>query len=210
MKHVHGAGCQCGCTAPVLIAPPIDNGGPSVDVGASCGASPYIVGDGPDRCELPPEHSGDHVSDGLTWARHTPPARTLDLEDEVGDLRVAIELKADAIAQLTAERDAARGLAQQLWDQLAEVERLHRPWGMWDECSCTDKADGDGKHTRINELGLTCVKLYDVCRHCCTEGGEGEFNTEDCVAYHDHTNGHLCLTRDVLPTNAALLAADGA
>ncbi|MCA1185773.1 MULTISPECIES: hypothetical protein [unclassified Saccharopolyspora] len=35
----------------------------------------------------------------------------------------------------------------------------------------------------VEDLGLTCTRVYSVCRHCCTEDNAGEYQHEECARH---------------------------
>ena len=52
------------------------------------------------------------------------------------------------------------------------------------------KAEG---HEDVEEVGLTCNRMYTVCAECCRDD---VYQTEDCANYHDHKpdEAHHCPT----------------
>jgi len=68
-------------------------------------------------------------------------------------------------------------------DAMTAVRALHQPFGIWDECACTDEQKDNDDHTEIEDVGRTCVKMYDICVACCTEN---DYQREGCVDGHDH------------------------
>ncbi len=119
-------------------------------------------------------HQGD---DGLTDAR----------------LIVAAVNALPALLRAAAERDALRA-------KLDAVRTLHRPVGIYDECECPDEAKGVG-HEDVDEVGLTCNRIYTVCAECCRDD---VYQTEDCAVYHDHDpdEAHHCPTIRALDGDA--------
>lgn len=63
------------------------------------------------------------------------------------------------------------------------VLELHRAVPIYDECECESPSPEDGRHKYISEVGVTCNRLYVVCRECCIDD---EYQKEDCANYHNH------------------------
>ena len=99
-----------------------------------------------------------------------------------------------AILDAAAERDA-------LAAKLGAVRALHRPVGIYDECECSDEAKAEG-HEDVEEVGLTCNRMYTVCAECCRDD---VYQTEDCANYHDHKpdEAHHCPTIRALDESEA-------
>lgn len=88
---------------------------------------------------------------------------------------------------------------------LAALRDLHRPFGIYDECDHKHEAV-DGDVVDVDDIGLTCAKLYDVCRECCLGGNDSQ--TEECVEGHDHGPGKpICKTAEILA--GATVQAEG-
>jgi hypothetical protein len=90
-------------------------------------------------------------------------------------------------------RDAADH-ASELIDALI---KLHRPFGVYDECEHDHGEDGRVV-VRINDVGFVCAEgfLYWVCRECRT--GDG-YISEDCANGHDHgPDKPICATAAVI------------
>lgn len=88
----------------------------------------------------------------------------------------------------------------------ATIERVreqHRAVGIYDSCECTDEEKETG-HKDVEEVGLTCNKLYDICAECCRDD---VYQTETCAAYHDHKPGeaHHCKTMEALARDDGLV-----
>jgi hypothetical protein len=103
-----------------------------------------------------------------------------DIADETGD--GDWEVIEERLAAMSMRLEAAEAAIER-------VRELHRPIGVWDECDCVDPEVGDGKHSDIDEVGVTCNKIHDVCRTCCTDDG---YQTETCCFTHDHTAPGAC------------------
>ena len=90
-----------------------------------------------------------------------------------------------ALLAAAAERDALAAAVER-------VRALHRPVGIYDECECSDEAKAEG-HEDVEEVGLTCNRMYTVCAECCRDD---VYQTEDCANYHDHKpdEAHHCPT----------------
>ena len=90
-----------------------------------------------------------------------------------------------ALLDAAAERDA-------LAAKVERVRELHRAVGIYDECECSDEAKTEG-HEDVEEVGLTCNRMYTVCAECCRDD---VYQTEDCANYHDHKpdEAHHCPT----------------
>jgi hypothetical protein len=68
---------------------------------------------------------------------------------------------------------------------LAAVLRLHRPWKLYTDCDHNHEP-GDGS-VEIEDIGLTCEVMYDICRECCGDGGDGrDGQSEICASEHAH------------------------
>ena len=65
---------------------------------------------------------------------------------------------------------------------LAAVLRLHRPWKLYTDCG-HKHVFGDGS-VEIEDIGLTCEVMYDICLECCTDGGD--YQSENCASNHAH------------------------
>lgn len=73
---------------------------------------------------------------------------------------------------------------------LEEVLRLHRPFGVYNDCNCPDLTTPE--HILVEEIGLTCNRILDICRACCMSGG---YQTEECVNNHQHEpHSDYCLS----------------
>ena len=107
---------------------------------------------------------------------------------------VAISEAAEDLFDAAAERDA-------LAAKLGAVRALHRPVGIYDECECSDEAKAEG-HEDVEEVGLTCNRMYTVCAECCRDD---VYQTEDCANYHDHKpdEAHHCPTIRALDESEA-------
>lgn len=109
--------------------------------------------------------------------------------DEDADLIVAAVNALPALLDAADERD-------RLTASIERVRELHRAVGIYDPCECTDEEKETG-HKDVEEVGLTCNKLYDICAECCRDD---VYQTETCAAYHDHKPGeaHHCKTMEAL------------
>ena len=98
-----------------------------------------------------------------------------------------------ALLDAAAERDALAATVER-------VRALHRPVGIYDECECPDEAKSEG-HEDVEEVGLTCNRMYTVCAECCRDD---VYQTEDCANYHDHKpdEAHHCPTIRALDEEA--------
>ena len=96
-------------------------------------------------------------------------------------------------SDLKDERDALAAAVER-------VRALHRPVGIYDECACSDEAKAEG-HEDVEEVGLTCNRMYTVCAECCRDD---VYQTEDCANYHDHKpdEAHHCPTIRALDEEA--------
>lgn len=93
--------------------------------------------------------------------------------------------------------NAAAAELLRLQENESRLRALHAPCGIYDTC--------DHQHTEPNEqagifdipdVGITCVKMYDICRFCCMENGESQ--TEQCL---DHNHGlgiPICKTIEII------------
>ena len=100
---------------------------------------------------------------------------------------------------------ASRTIIPRLIAAVEAVLKVHRPSGVYDKCECVDPDPDDGVHIEVEEVGITCNCIYEVCRECCA--GD-EYLTESCMDYHEHNPGdkHLCSTVAALHT--ALIRKD--
>lgn len=98
-------------------------------------------------------------------------------------------------AELRALLDAADE-RDRLAATIEQVRELHHAVGIYDECECTD-AEKETGHTDVEEAGLTCSKLYDICAECCRDD---VYQTETCADHHEHRPGevHRCATMEIL------------
>jgi hypothetical protein len=79
---------------------------------------------------------------------------------------------------------------------ISAVRALHRPYGIYDECDHQHEEAG-GDVIDASEIGLTCAKLYDVCRECCTD--DGDYQGESCADGHEHgPDKPICKTAELL------------
>lgn len=103
------------------------------------------------------------------------------------------------------DRHSEGGDVRRMAEALAAVLTLHKPWRVYDECACIEPSSDDGNHVQVDEIGLTCAVLYLACRECCSDGGDGEYQTEECANSHEHTMDDP----DRCPTVAAITQALG-
>ncbi len=91
--------------------------------------------------------------------------------------------------------------------RIQKVRDLHQPFRIYDECTHRHGVEDDGRLPDgvqlVASVGLVCEDafMYEICRECCTDGGE--YQTEQC-AEHFHKGAAACYP---CPTLAAL---DGA
>ena len=118
--------------------------------------------------------------------------------DALTDERDSLSWQVEA---LRAERDARSAERDALAAKLGAVRALHRPVGIYDECECSDEAKAEG-HEDVEEVGLTCNRMYTVCAECCRDD---VYQTEDCANYHDHKpdEAHHCPTIRALDESEA-------
>ena len=127
-------------------------------------------------------------------ARHTEAMEFLtDQINGPGDLTVGLlketcEVLAGSAADVPAALDA-----------LDRVLALHSPYRIYDECDCTQEQkddDPDGTHVYALDIGTTCNLQYVICRECCCDGTDREYQTETCANWHHHTTdpGTRCTT----------------
>lgn len=69
---------------------------------------------------------------------------------------------------------------------LARIREIHAPRGIFDQCDHEHTIDDVDNETvfDIDEIGLTCKKMYDVCCSCC--GTKWFPQDETCVTEHNH------------------------
>lgn len=92
-------------------------------------------------------------------------------------------------------------------DTLAQLRALHRPFGIYPECSCpwVDDLDGLGgyKHDGGEVVNCgdfeTCLPPTEyVCAHCCRDVS-GDYFTLECAEHHQHGPGKPhCQTAAIL------------
>jgi hypothetical protein len=71
------------------------------------------------------------------------------------------------------------------------IRAIHRPFNIYDECDHHHNA-GDPSVVDAEHIGLTCKKLYSICRNCCCNA-DGQ--TIDCAESHNHdTTLPICET----------------
>ena len=90
------------------------------------------------------------------------------------------EYQSDLDAEFIA---ASRTAVPALVAAVRAVLDLHQPFGIFDECDCEDASLEDGKHKLVEDVGITCDRMYNVCRECCCDD---VYQREDCANYHDH------------------------
>jgi hypothetical protein len=79
---------------------------------------------------------------------------------------------------------------------------LRRPFGVYEDCGHRH-SEGDEGVTCVDDIGLTCAKLYDICAECCRDG---DCQSEACAG-HDRDRCWPCPTVAALP--AGLREASG-
>ena len=86
-------------------------------------------------------------------------------------------------------------LIKRLDSQRKAIAKLHSPFSIYDECGHEHRNAG-GDVFDVEEIGLTCKRLYDVCHECCApEDGQ----TETCCGDHEHgLDKPICSTREIL------------
>lgn len=104
-------------------------------------------------------------------------------------------LRRDMRAILEAALGASQAKGTVSDDVRAKLLDLHKPYGIWEECEHNhDGADGAARY--IDDVGLTCNKVYDICRECCSDG-DGQ--NEACADGHNHgPNVPRCATVAIL------------
>ena len=103
----------------------------------------------------------------------------------------------------------ARIVAAERARWVAEVEALHKPYAICDDCD-HDHTDEDVREGRAFDTGYsyTCTDamLYIACRSCCVGDPDDPEQTEDCVTYHEHSRDPA----DRCPTAALVARLGGA
>jgi hypothetical protein len=75
----------------------------------------------------------------------------------------------------------------------ASLAKLHRPFGIHDECAHHEH-DENAVVTNCGEFETCLPPTYLVCRHCCCDTDDC-YQTEACVDSHDHGPGEpICET----------------
>ena len=122
-----------------------------------------------------------------------------DERGQTADMLAADRLRRE-LAYMAEARDNARAEVERLSAQLNAVRALHRPVGIYDECECSAEAKAEG-HEDVEEVGLTCNRMYTVCAECCRDD---VYQTEGCASYHDHKpdEAHHCPTIRALDEEA--------
>jgi hypothetical protein len=118
----------------------------------------------------------------------------LDAAEALAESRdVAVTYWINEHEDRVAERDS-------LGERIAAVRALHTPYRIYDECDCTPEqkdADEGDNHVAALDIGITCALMYVICRECCCDGTDREYQTEVCVLYHEtHTSdtATICAT----------------
>ena len=132
-------------------------------------------------------HNTDRWTEDDEWSRWGVGRSLVDV------IQCAANEAAAALLNAAAERD-------RLVEAVARVRALHRPVGIYDECECSDEAKAGG-HEDVEDIGLTCNRMYTVCAECCRDD---VYQTEDCANYHDHKpdEAHHCPTIRALDEEA--------
>lgn len=83
---------------------------------------------------------------------------------------------------------------------IERVRSLHKPFGVYDECDHQHESEDTSAGVfDVPDIGLTCLKMYDICRECCV--GWSDSQSEWCADAHNHGPGKpLCKTREILDT----------
>ncbi len=91
-----------------------------------------------------------------------------------------------------------RDTARAYHDLRDAVLALHKPYRIYEECDCTPEQieANDDAHVYALDIGMTCALMYVVCRECCCDGTDREYQTETCASYHEHTKDpeSICAT----------------
>ncbi len=84
--------------------------------------------------------------------------------------------------------------------KLEAVRKIHDSLAIFDTCNHEhEDADESNGIFDVDNVGITCNKVYEVCRRCCCGGGDSQ--TEECLG-HGHSLG-----KPICPTIAALEGA---
>ncbi len=158
----------------------------------------------------------DYPWDGWSVVADAVLAITVDLREAKADCECGATAAAYHSAWLRADQRvnktwlawaSARRRAKKAERRIQKVRDLHSPMRIYDECSHAHDVNDDGglpDGVRLVEnVGLVCEDgfMYEICRECCTDGGE--YQTEQC-AEHPHEGPAACYP---CPTRAIL---DGA
>lgn len=139
--------------------------------------------------------TGEHVT--AEHAKTSPDTTVSESRDDLAaelrrlrgvnhTLTVALDGANAKIAELSDLVEVEYAGRMRLAERVRAVRKLHAERPTYDECDCEDTSTPG--HRQINDLGLTCNWLWDVCLACCCAGGE--YVTEDCAIYHEHAPGH--------------------
>lgn len=150
---------------------------------------------------------GFDVTDPSTWPSNI---KEENRKHPVGGFaaREALVARMEAIVDASAPSDdvnpamvAARVLAAAVLSTL----RCHDKFSIYTECDHehTDEDLIDGRCVDVEDVGLTCDLMYRVCSECCTtDSGE---QSEACADGHDHVDGWLCPTVEILTASLGSL-----
>lgn len=117
------------------------------------------------------------------WAADRLEGNLDSLYSRVAEVGMWLEADAEFIAHARADVPALVAEVRRLRAAEERVRALHRVFGVYDECECDDP-ELDGLHAEVEEVGLTCNRLYSICEECCTDAG---YQREECANYHDHS-----------------------
>lgn len=82
---------------------------------------------------------------------------------------------------------------------LERIRDLHRPFAIYDACNHEHGTTDEVGVVNIDDIGLTCAKMYDVCRRCCRCDTS---QSEECMAEHDHgPDKPICATSAILTSS---------
>lgn len=86
---------------------------------------------------------------------------------------------------------------RRLREREAKLRELHRPWAIYDACDHHHaEPDEPNGIVDIDDVGITCAKMYDICKACCTDGDGSQ--TEQCLDHEHGLNIPICKTREIL------------
>jgi hypothetical protein len=77
---------------------------------------------------------------------------------------------------------------------LTRVRALHSPYAIYADCDHAHEA-GEPGVVEVEDIGLTCNHVYDVCKECCMNVPVAWMGqSEECASTHRHRKDWRCAT----------------